>query len=84
LVCGVEHKRSSANTGIEAAGGKALERKPTNSCVEPAGCEAKKRGLPLCRVASGIASVRRWTDRLHCRQQAEANQRDEKYWNYVF
>ena len=29
-----------ANTGIEAACGKALERKPTNSCVEPAGCAA--------------------------------------------
>src|SRR6266403_946388 len=58
----VKHKSSSAHTGVVVAGSKAIERKPTNCCVEAAGGAAKQRLLPLRRVAVWIAAVRRRTD----------------------
>ena len=59
LIAAVEHKGSSANTGIEAAGGIAPERQETDCRIISAGGETQKRGLPFCRVASGIAAIRR-------------------------
>ena len=55
----VEHKRSSANTGVEAAGRDALERKPPDCCVGSATSEAKKGVLSFRRRKVGIAAIRR-------------------------
>src|SRR5215211_2570411 len=49
LISGVEHKRSSANTRIKAAGGVAEERKPTKCCIPLASAEVFKGVLPFCR-----------------------------------
>src|SRR5437879_4698010 len=54
FIPGVEQKSSSAHTGVVAAGSKAIERKPTNCCVEAAGGAAKQRLLPFRCVAAGI------------------------------
>ncbi len=61
--------------------GVAPERKPTSCCVPLAGGQAQKRRLPFRSVAARVTSVGRRTDGLHCRQKAEANQRDEKHWS---
>src|SRR5439155_10710170 len=60
----VEHKRSSANTRVEAAGGDTIERKPANCCVGSAAREAKKGVLPLRRREVRVTTVRRRYDRL--------------------
>src|SRR5947207_15921882 len=73
----VEHKRSSANTGIVAASRKAFERKPTKCCIESAGGAAKKGVLPFCGVAPGIAAVRRRLDRLRCWQRRKAGKHED-------
>ena len=43
---------------VVAAGGVVTERIKTNSRIAVAGCQAKKRKIPLGGVAVGIASVR--------------------------
>src|SRR4029077_11065013 len=84
LVCGVDKERPSANGVVEAGSSVAPKRKETDCRIVSPGGETKKSALPFCRIATRIASIGRRTDRLHCRQKAEANQRDEKYWNSFF
>jgi hypothetical protein len=60
---GVGKKCPSANGCVEAAGGVAPEREVTNSRVKATGGEALKSLLPFSRVASGIAAIRRRSDR---------------------
>jgi len=75
IVCGVEKKCSSASRSVEAACRVAPERKKTNSCIKAAARKAKKRILPLCRVASGIATIRGRTHRLHFWQKSKTDER---------
>src|SRR4029450_5189887 len=70
VVSHVEHKRRSANTGVEAAGGNAAEREPYNCRVGSASAEAKKSVLSFRRSEVGIVSIRRRIDCL--RQPARA------------
>jgi len=58
LVCSVTDESACANRRVEFAAVEGVERKPTDRCVRNAGGEAKKGGLPFCRVAIGIASIR--------------------------
>jgi hypothetical protein len=64
FVSGVQYQRSSANTGIEAASGNALERKPTNCCVGSASRQTEKGVLPFGRGEVGINPVGRGNHRL--------------------
>ena len=54
----------SAGSRVETADGVAPERQETNRRIETARAEIQKGVLPLCRVAAGIASVRRRDNRL--------------------
>ena len=53
FVSGVQYQRSSANTGIEAAIGNALERKPTNCCVGSASRQTERAFCPSAVVKLG-------------------------------
>jgi hypothetical protein len=59
---GIGTENSSAKRGIEAADGVTPERKVTNGGIVTANGETQKCVLPFCRVASGIASIRRRTN----------------------
>ena len=76
LIAAVEYKGSSANTGVEAAGGKALKRKPTNRCVVTAASEIKQRALSFRGIAARIAAVRRWSNCLGCQRKPKAGDRE--------
>ena|SRR5437899_1480225 len=77
----VEDQRSSANTGVEAAGGDAKHRKRTKCCVPNARSESLKGVVPRRRGEVGIAPGGWRADCLRVRQKTDANQRDDKYWN---
>jgi hypothetical protein len=76
LVCGVGKKRPSANGRVEAVGGVAPERLETNRRVETADAETKKGVLTFCRVAIGIAAVRRRNN--HLRFRSDSRQTEER------
>jgi hypothetical protein len=77
-VRGVEHKRSSANTGVQLAGRNAFERKPTNCRVETTCGKAQKGFLAFCGVAVRITAIRRRADRLNVCQRTQ--RRAGKLW----
>src|SRR5207248_9049181 len=68
----VKIKRSSANSGVEVAGGDAKQRKRTNCCIPHAGGESPKSVVPLRSGEVGIASIGRRRKRLHLRQKRKA------------
>ena len=90
-ISSVRKEWPGTDTGVVATGGNALERIPTSCCIVDAGGEAQKGALPLCCVrraigGRAIASVRRWIDRLRCRQEPEAGKHDsnEEWQNGLF
>ncbi len=60
FVCGVGEERSGPGCRVELAFCVASEGQNNPTAVlNPAGRETQKGGLPLCRVASRVASIRR-------------------------
>src|SRR6266404_9473760 len=64
FIRGVKIKRSSANSGVEAASGYAKQRKRTNCCVPNARSESLKGVVPRSSGKVGIAPGRWRADRL--------------------
>ena len=74
LIPAVEHKRSSANTGIEAADGDAFERKPTNCCIASAASELEQGFSPFRGVEPWIAAIRRRQNPVRFWQEHKADE----------
>src|SRR5207249_8210131 len=64
-ICIVEDQRSTADSGVETAGGIRKERTPTEPCISSASSEKTKRVAPFGRREIGVARVRcrRWSRR---------------------
>src|SRR5262249_11652917 len=63
-----EKKGCSADRCVEVARRERVPRNETDSRIEGASCQAKQGVLPFCRIASGIASIRR---RDNCLRQGQ-------------
>jgi hypothetical protein len=86
FIRGVKIKRSSANSGVEAASGHAKQRKRTDCCVPKAQGESLKGVVPRSSGEVGIAP-RGWrADCLRSWQKPNADKRqcDKKWWNACF
>src|SRR5206468_2037871 len=75
---GVGKERAGANSRVEVGGCDGLNGKQANGRVECASGETQKGALPFCRIAAGIASVRRRIERLRPRRERKAG---ERHWN---
>ena len=64
VVASVCKERAGAHGGVELPSGDDAQRRETYSCVVYSGRKAQEGVLTLCGVATGIPSIRRWTDRL--------------------
>src|SRR5215467_13572717 len=86
-VCGHRAKeRRGTYRRIELAVPVALKRKPPNRRVVNASRKAQQGVLPLCRVVSGIASVRWRNNRLRALHRGKADNQDcdQKLWHGCF
>jgi len=71
-ICVVGDQRSGANAGVETAGASPKQCIPTKSCVSSPGSEMTQCAAPFRCRETGIATVRRRTDRLYLWQKRKA------------
>ena len=78
-ICVVEGQHSTANSGVEAAGGIQKERAPTKSCISSAGAKRTKRIAALhCREIR-IAAVRYRTHCFHAQRGGKVSEQGKKH-----
>ena len=75
LISGIGEERSRAKGGVEASRDVASQRQETHRRIVSAGAEAKQGVLPFRRVATGIAAIGWWTDRIRYGRHPETNER---------
>ena len=74
LAFDIEKQRTCADSGVEAGGGVAKERKRANCCVPRAGGETRQGVLPFRRVEPGITAIRRRNYRVRWLQKRQAGE----------
>jgi hypothetical protein len=74
------------DASVEATGGGAGERKPTNCRISEAGGKAVKGEISFRRGEVRIASIWSWNNRLRCGRKPKTRkpERDDKYWSCFF
>ena len=78
LGSGVQSECRGTKRCVEVPSGVVQQRKKANTSIQRAATKRQQRGLPFCRVASGISAVGRWNDRVRWLQKREAGEQRNK------